>query len=222
MWDEETKQFAHPTGIIVLTPDGRLARYLFGIEYGPRDLRLALVEASAGKVGNAGRRAAALLLSLRPDDRPLRPRDHARAARSPAPATVLALGSFIVVMVRRERAPESAADAEPPRPRAPREPASPAIALLCGPALRSSPNARRRWPAVSTRCTSSSSASRCSSPLLIAGLIVYFAVKYRRTDPNSIGAAIHGGLLLEITLDGRAVSHHDGDLRVGRAACSSR
>ena len=46
------KQFAHPTGVIVLTPDGRLARYLFGIEYAPRDLRLALVEASAGKVGS--------------------------------------------------------------------------------------------------------------------------------------------------------------------------
>ena len=51
-WDQETKQFAHPTGIIVLTPDGRMARYLFGIEYGPRDLRLAIVEASSGKVGS--------------------------------------------------------------------------------------------------------------------------------------------------------------------------
>src|SRR4029079_5261437 len=53
VWDEQKKQFAHPTGVIVLTPDGRLARYLFGIESGPRDLRLALVEASAGKVGSA-------------------------------------------------------------------------------------------------------------------------------------------------------------------------
>ena len=52
MWDRETKQFAHPTGVIVLTPDGRLARYLFGIEYGPRDLRYALVEASDGTVGS--------------------------------------------------------------------------------------------------------------------------------------------------------------------------
>ena len=48
VWDAETKQFAHPTGVIVLTADGRLSRYLFGIEYGPRDLRYALVEASAG------------------------------------------------------------------------------------------------------------------------------------------------------------------------------
>ena len=53
VWDKDTNQFAHPTGVIVLTPDGRLARYLFGIEYGPRDLRYALVEASNGKVGSA-------------------------------------------------------------------------------------------------------------------------------------------------------------------------
>ncbi|PYR14092.1 MAG: SCO family protein [Acidobacteria bacterium] len=39
VWDAETQQFAHPTGVMVLTPEGRLARYLFGIEYGPRDLR---------------------------------------------------------------------------------------------------------------------------------------------------------------------------------------
>src|SRR4029077_17768469 len=51
-WDADTKQFAHPSGVIVLTPDGRLARYLFGIEYGPRDLRFALAEAAAGKVGS--------------------------------------------------------------------------------------------------------------------------------------------------------------------------
>jgi protein SCO1/2 len=46
VWDEDTKQFAHPTGIIVTTPGGKPARYLFGLEYGPRDVRLALVEAS--------------------------------------------------------------------------------------------------------------------------------------------------------------------------------
>jgi protein SCO1/2 len=53
VWDKETKQFAHPTGVIVLTSEGRLARYLFGIEYAPRDLRYAIVEASNGKVGSA-------------------------------------------------------------------------------------------------------------------------------------------------------------------------
>jgi protein SCO1/2 len=52
-WDEKTQQFAHASGIIVTTPDGRLARYFFGIEYAPRDVKFALIEASSGRVGNA-------------------------------------------------------------------------------------------------------------------------------------------------------------------------
>jgi protein SCO1/2 len=50
-WDERIGQFAHASAIYVATPDGRLSRYFFGIEYAPRDLRLALVEASRGKIG---------------------------------------------------------------------------------------------------------------------------------------------------------------------------
>jgi protein SCO1/2 len=102
VWDADTKQFAHPSGIIVLTPDGRLARYLFGIEYGPRDLRYAIVEASNGKVGTA---ADTLLLYCYHYD-PMTGRYGLvvmRALRLAGAATVLALGAFIVVMVRRER-----------------------------------------------------------------------------------------------------------------------
>jgi protein SCO1/2 len=50
-WDERLEQFAHASAIYVATPDGRLSRYFYGIEYAPRDLRLALVEASRGKIG---------------------------------------------------------------------------------------------------------------------------------------------------------------------------
>jgi len=102
-WDAPTKQFAHPSGIIVLTPEGRLARYLFGIEYGPRDLRFALVEASAGKVGST---VDALLLYCYHYD-PMTGRYGLvimRTIRFAGAATVLALATFIVVMVRRERA----------------------------------------------------------------------------------------------------------------------
>ncbi|MCG6920697.1 MAG: SCO family protein [Acidobacteria bacterium] len=52
-WDEETKQFAHPAGILVAAPDGTITHYLFGVEYSPKDLRLALVAAGQGEVGNA-------------------------------------------------------------------------------------------------------------------------------------------------------------------------
>jgi len=102
VWDAETKQFAHPTGVIVLTPDGRLSRYLFGIEYGPRDLRYALVEASAGGVGNA---VDTLLLYCYHYD-PMTGRYGfvvMRAVRIAGAATVLALASFIIVMVRKEK-----------------------------------------------------------------------------------------------------------------------
>jgi len=50
-WDEQTKQFAHASGILVLTPEGKIARYFYGIEYSPKDLRLGLVEASQNKIG---------------------------------------------------------------------------------------------------------------------------------------------------------------------------
>jgi len=102
VWDEETKQFAHPTGVIVLTPDGRLARYLFGIEYGPRDLRFALVEASNGKVGPP---VDALLLYCFHYDPETGRYGLAimRTVRIAGAATVLALLSFIVIAVRREK-----------------------------------------------------------------------------------------------------------------------
>ncbi len=50
-YDAARDQFAHASAIMVATPDGRLARYFYGIEYAPRDLRLGLVEASAGRIG---------------------------------------------------------------------------------------------------------------------------------------------------------------------------
>jgi protein SCO1/2 len=51
-YDEKTQQFAHASGIIVLTPDGHIARYFYGIEYSARDLRFGLVEASEGRIGS--------------------------------------------------------------------------------------------------------------------------------------------------------------------------
>ncbi len=52
VWDQQTNQFAHPAAISVLTPDGRISRYLYGVEFAPRDLKLAIVEASEGRVGS--------------------------------------------------------------------------------------------------------------------------------------------------------------------------
>lgn len=51
-FDESTNQFAHASGIFVATPEGKLARYFYGIEYAPRDLRLGLIEAADNKIGS--------------------------------------------------------------------------------------------------------------------------------------------------------------------------
>lgn len=50
-FDAKTNLFAHASGILLLTPDGRISRYFYGVEYPGRDIRLGLVDASAGKIG---------------------------------------------------------------------------------------------------------------------------------------------------------------------------
>jgi protein SCO1/2 len=102
-WDDRTRQFAHPAGVVVATPEGRIARYLFGVEYAPKDLRLALVESGQGRIGTVldqvvlycyqydpttGRYGAAVM----------------RIVRGAGVLTLVALGGFITVMWRRERA----------------------------------------------------------------------------------------------------------------------
>ena len=102
VWDDDLKQFAHPTGITVLTPQGRLSRYLFGVEYWPRDLRFALIDASAGKIGSA---ADQVLLYCYHYDPEAGRYGFAimRVVRLAGVATVLALGALIAVLVRRDR-----------------------------------------------------------------------------------------------------------------------
>jgi protein SCO1/2 len=107
-WDDETRQYAHAAGVVVATPDGTLARYLYGIEYAPKDLRLAVVEASQGRVGTP---VDAVLLYCYQYD-PATGRYGAafmRIVRAGGIVTVVALGSFILLMWRRDRARRPAA-----------------------------------------------------------------------------------------------------------------
>jgi len=108
--DEKTGQFAHASAIYVATPDGRLSRYFFGIEYAPRDLRLALVEASEGKIGTpvdqlllycyhydpAAGRYGAVVMNM---------------VRVAGIAAVLVLATFLTLMWRRDRRRDALRDA---------------------------------------------------------------------------------------------------------------
>ena len=51
-WDAKSNQFAHASGVMIVTPDGRLSHYFYGIDYSPKDLKLGLVEAADKKIGS--------------------------------------------------------------------------------------------------------------------------------------------------------------------------
>jgi protein SCO1/2 len=99
-YNPKTRQFAHTAAILILTPEGRIAQYYYGIEYPPKDLRLGLVEAGAGKIGNV---VDALLLYCYHYD-PEQGKYSAtilRVLRLAGVATMLFIGTFIFVMIRR-------------------------------------------------------------------------------------------------------------------------
>jgi protein SCO1/2 len=99
-YDEKTGQFAHSTAILVLTPKGKIAQYYYGIEYPPKDLRLALVEASENRIGNV---MDELLLYCYHYD-PEKGKYSAtvmRVLRLMGVATMLCLGALVFVLIRR-------------------------------------------------------------------------------------------------------------------------
>ena len=100
-YDAKTQQFAHTTAIMVLTPAGKIAQYYYGVEYEPKDLRLGLVEASHNKIGNL---ADAILLYCYHYD-PATGKYNAvifRVLRLAGVATMIFLGGFILLMLRRD------------------------------------------------------------------------------------------------------------------------
>jgi len=52
-WDEKSNQFAHAGGVMVATPDGKMSRYFYGIDYAPRDLKMGIMESGESKIGSA-------------------------------------------------------------------------------------------------------------------------------------------------------------------------
>lgn len=100
-YDELTKQYAHPTAIMVLTPEGKVSQYHYGIEYAPRDLRLGLVQASNGQIGTLVDEA--LLYCYRYD--PQTGKYGAiisRVLRISGAVWLAMVGAFLVVMFRTE------------------------------------------------------------------------------------------------------------------------
>ena len=101
-WNDERKEYIHPAVLIVVTPDGRISRYLKGVYFDPGTLRLSLVEASEGKIGSTVDQI--LLYCFHYDAAEGR---YALAAmnlvRAGGILTAIVVGSFLALMWRRER-----------------------------------------------------------------------------------------------------------------------
>lgn len=100
--DPVTGQYAHAAGLTIVTPQGALSRYLYGVDYAPRDLQLALVESSGGTIGTAIDKA--LLVCFRYDATIGKYTAATMTIlRLGATLTLLALGTFFFFALRRER-----------------------------------------------------------------------------------------------------------------------
>ena len=100
-WDVYTATFAHASAIYVLTPEGKLSKYFYGIEYSPKDMRLGLVEASQNKIGNTVDQILLFCYHFAPTSA-----KYTFLAmgilRAAGAATVLMLGGFVFIMLRRD------------------------------------------------------------------------------------------------------------------------
>jgi len=114
-WDRDTKQFAHAAAIMVLTPDGHIAQYFYGVDYSPKDLRFGLVQASQNKIGNLVDEVLLYCYHYDPRTGKYGP-VISRALQIGGALTVLILGGFIVIMFRLE--PQRSRDPRGPEGRA--------------------------------------------------------------------------------------------------------
>jgi protein SCO1/2 len=107
-YDPRSNQYAHATAIMVLTPQGRISRYFYGVDYPPKDLRMGLVEASQGKIGNAVDQV--LLYCYHYDPRTGKyDAVVSNILKIGALGTMLILGTFMFVMFRADRRHERVA-----------------------------------------------------------------------------------------------------------------
>ncbi len=101
-YDDKIGEYAHATGLTIITPSGQVSRYLFGIEYPPRDMRLALVESGEEKIGGVVEQLLLFCYSYDPATGKYGAAVM-RLVRGGAILTTLGILGFIVIMRRRDR-----------------------------------------------------------------------------------------------------------------------
>jgi cytochrome c oxidase subunit II len=183
-YDPMLNQYAHASGVVVLTPRGRVARYFYGIEYAPRDLRLGLIEAAEERIGTpvdqvlllcyqydskTGKYSAAVMKSL----------------RLGGVVTVLGVAALLFALNRRAK-----------RVRRSAKPANYCFFPFGAVFIQLLPNASNfagEFDALFFTLVGLT----IFFVALIAGMEVYFAIKYRRRSPGEIPPKTHTSFTLE-------------------------
>ena len=101
-FDAKSNQYAHATAIMVLTPQGRISRYFYGVDFPPKDLRMGLVEASQGKIGNAVDAVLLYCYHYNPETGKYGAMV-GNILRMAAAATILLLGGLLFILWRLDR-----------------------------------------------------------------------------------------------------------------------
>lgn len=104
-YDPKIGQFAHATAIMVLTPEGKIAQYYYGVDYAPKDLRLGLIEASRNKIGTVVDQVLLYCYHYNPDTGKYGA-IISRILKIAAGATIFMLGTFLIVLFRLGSASE--------------------------------------------------------------------------------------------------------------------
>ena len=105
-FDPKTDQFAHASAIMIVTPEGKLAQYYYGIDYSPKDIRLALVEASKNKIGNVVDEVVLYCFHYDPTSGKYNAKV-ITLVRAAGVLTVMLLGGFIFVSEKRNAKAEA-------------------------------------------------------------------------------------------------------------------
>ncbi|HWQ34672.1 MAG TPA: cytochrome c oxidase subunit II [Blastocatellia bacterium] len=184
-YDEKLDQYAHASGILLLTPQGRVARYFYGIEYKPLDLRLGLIEAAQNKIGSPVDQLLLFCYHY----------DPATGKYGPVVMNMLRLGGIITVVVLAALILLLRPKVKAP---APTKPGYTSLCLAPALLLPFMPDQASTVAGEVDALYLFLAGLTVFFTVLIAGLEIYYAVVYRRRSPDEIPRPILGSLSLEL------------------------
>ncbi len=198
LWDPVTKQYAHASGLMVLTPGGKVSRYFYGIEYAPRDLRFGLLDASEGRIGSLADQIILYCYQYDPA-RGTYGLVLKRLLQIFGIITLAAIIGLILFLNYMTRKKEALLNRQKPDSGKQEKIGYSHMSLFPLSLIPFMPDQASTFAQEVDLYYLFLVALTVFFSVLIAAVAAYFMIKYRRRRPDEIGASIEGALKLEIT-----------------------